>query len=790
MPPATPPRSLDPGVAAALLAGATLAQGLPALPPLAVSAVACALALVALGRPSRGFASPRDSAARIAAIVLLGAAWACAVGAWRLHSRWPEARSGDTVQVEGRIAGLPRLADDALRFDLDVDVADAPGLVGERVRVGWYGAVPRTPPEPGSRWRLALGLKTPRGPANPGGPDLERRSLAAGIVANGTVRMPKRARELSGGAGIDAWRERASQRIAIAVPDARARFVRALALGDTRAFSDEDWERLRATGLTHQVAISGFHVGLVAAFGALLARLLLLPWARAARCIARPPLVAGSAFLAALGYTAVAGFALPTVRTLLMIGAVLLARAARRHASATDGLALAVIALLALDPLAVLAPGFWLSVAGVACLLWCLPSDLSRGERIAAFVHAQGVAVVGLLPLSVWFFGQASLPGPLANLLGVPVISLLVVPLSLLGLLADALGVAGSASCWEAAAAVMQLLWQVLGAMAAWPFAAWWLPEPGLAALLLACAGAFWLLLPRGVPGKPLALLLWLPLLWPDLHRPADEAADIEVLDVGHGLAVLVTTRTHALLYDTGPAGLHLGDAGERVVVPALRARGIRRLDSVVVSHGDRDHAGGLDAVRRAFPGVRVLGPEGWARPGMGLCRRGQHWRWDGVDFRVLHPPPDFPYLRNDSSCVLRVSAGGRVVLLTGDIGRHVEARLAQLEGADLRADVVLAPHHGSRSSSSDAFIAATRPALVLFGTGWRDRFGLPRQDVVQRWRAAGALPLATGDTGAIALRLERGRPPVPRLRRADRRYWRAPAVDASGYAIGTSPDR
>jgi competence protein ComEC len=336
---------------------------------------------------------------------------------------------------------------------------------------------------------------------------------------------------------------------------------------------------------------------------------------------------------------------------------------------------------------------------------------------------------------------------------------------------------------------VMQALWQVLGEMARWPLAAWWLPSPGLGALLLACVGAFWLLLPRGVPGKPLALLLWLPLLFPDLHRPAEGGADIEVFDVGHGLAVLVTTRTHALLYDAGPAGLHLGDAGERVVVPALRARGIRRLDSLIVSHGDRDHAGGMDAVRRAFAGVRVLGPEGWARPGMGLCRRGQHWRWDGVDFRVLHPPPDFPYLRNDSSCVLRVSAGGRVALLTGDIGRHVEARLVDIEGDALRADVVVAPHHGSRTSSSDAFIGASRPALVVFATGWRDRFGLPREDVVQRWRAAGALPLATGDAGAIRLRLERARPPAPRLARADRRYWRAPAVDASGYAIGTSPD-
>jgi competence protein ComEC len=389
----------------------------------------------------------------------------------------------------------------------------------------------------------------------------------------------------------------------------------------------------------------------------------------------------------------------------------------------------------------------------------------------------------------VWFFGQASLPGPVANLVGVPVISLLVVPLSLAGLLLAALGLPGAEGCWHLAAGAMDGLWAVLGLMARVPGAAWWLPEPGVAAFVLACAGAFWLLLPRGVPGKPLALLLWLPMLWPDLHRPPAGAVDVEVLDVGHGLAVLITTRSHALLYDAGPAGQRLGDAGERIVVPALHARGVGWLDSLVVSHGDRDHAGGVPAVQRAFPGTRVLGPEGWAVPGMGLCRRGQHWRWDGVDFRVLHPPPLFPYLRNDSSCVLRVEAGGHVALLTGDIGRHVEARLVALEGPALRAELLVAPHHGSRGSSSPPFVAATQPHVVVFGAGWRDRFGLPKADVVARWRATGAMVLATGDTGAVRMRLGATATGPPSLRRAQGRYWRAPPVDATGYAIGTSPD-
>ncbi|MEO8160996.1 MAG: DNA internalization-related competence protein ComEC/Rec2, partial [Arenimonas sp.] len=687
----SPPLGLP--VAVALLAGVALVQVFPALPPRWLMLMLLAAA---------AWLYSRTDWRRYAGALCVGICWASLCGQWVMAQRLPPTLSGSEFQVEGRVLGLPRHDEDGQRFDFLVEGGDAAALIGRRVRIGWYGqAAPGV--EAGSRWRLRLKLKRPRGILDPGGIDSEKAALAQRIAAVGYVREPRSARLLENGRGVDAWRARLSQRIEGALPEGRARFVQALALGDTRGLGERDWEVLRATGLTHQIAISGFHVGMVAGFGAvlLLGLYRLLPWL--GRVLPAPPAASLAALLAAAAETALAGFALPTLRTLLMIFAVLLARLFRRAGSGADSLALALVVLLLADPLSVLAPGFWLSFAGVAWLLWCLPAREQVGH-LRGFVAAQAVATVALLPLTAWFFGQASLPGPLTNLLGIPVISLGVVPLALAGLLLLPASPAAAGGCWHAASVLMEWLWRVLEWVAAWPPAMLWLPEASWLALLLACTGAFWLLLPRAMPGKGLALLLFLPLLWPRLGAPAAGQVDIDVLDVGQGLSVLVRTQGHALLYDAGGGGEHGPDFGEVAVVPALRALGVRRLDLLLVSHGDQDHAGGMAAVRRAFPEVRTLGVEGWAQPGMGLCRNTQAWRWEGVDFRVLHPPAYFPYLRNDSSCVLRIEAGGRVALLPGDIGRQVEARLLREHAAELRAELLLVPHHGSRGSSSEAF--------------------------------------------------------------------------------------
>jgi len=771
-------------VAACLLAGVLLVQRFPGLPGNAASVAVLGLGLWTWWRPGPS---------RLFGALLIGLALACLQGRATLEAQWPATRSGEDAVVVGQVRGLPVSASDAVRFEFEVEAGPAGLAAGSKLRLGWFVRPGQALPviEPGSRWQLPVRLRAPRGLLNPGGFDFERRAIEQRIAATGYVVDAGAARQLGPGGGLDRLRAGLSERIATAVPGPAARFVAALALGDTRGLDDHDWQVLRATGLTHLIAISGFHVGLVAGFGAGLGRLLYAMFPALGRRWPRPQ---GSAFVALLlagAYTALAGFALPTVRTLLMIAAVVLARLARRPQTLAQSLALAAVGVLVADPASVLAPGFWLSFLGVAWLAWCLPFRPGEGW-LRPFLASQVVAMLGLLPLSVWFFSQASLPGPLVNLVGIPWISLVVVPLALLGLAFEPLLPAAADLCWQLAADLMQWLWHALEWVSRWPPALAWLPEPGLAATALALLGAFWLLLPRTVPGKPLAALVLLPLLWPALDKPAPGEVDLHLLDVGQGLALLVRTRHHALLYDAGPAPPHGLDLGEAAVVPALRALGVSQLDRLVLSHGDNDHAGGAPAVRRAYAPPVVMAPEGWAGAGMQACVAGQRWRWDGVDFEVLHPTPHFPYLRNDSSCVLRISAGGHHALLAGDIGRHVEARLAKLPPARIRADVLLVPHHGSDTSSSLDFLAAVRPGTGLLAVGEGNRFGLPKPLVLARYARYGVALHDSAGSGAIALRLGEGGVQLRERRRQDRpRYWRHAGPVGAGYAIARQePER
>lgn len=762
---------LGTAVAAAMLCGVCACLGLPALPPRALLVVSVCVGLVLWWR--------RD-AWRVGGALLVGFGWAGLHAAWALSAQLPVQWEKRDLVIEGRIVGLPQAEARRTRFDFLADAcpgARAPGC-GRRLQLSWYddfGAAapgPRTQLHAGARWRLVVQLRAPRGLANPGGFDSERYALSRRVAATGYVRVVERARALSPARGVDAWRERMSARIAVQAPAESQRFVRALALGDTGGLADADWNTLRAAGLTHLIAISGFHVGLVAGFGALLVAGVWRLFPALGRRLPRAMAAGLAALVFAAGYALLSGFSLPTVRTLLMIAVVALARCGRRPAGGVRSLALATLAVLLVDPLSPLVAGFWLSFAGVGWLLWCLPR--SDAPVLRQFLSAQGVATLGLLPLTVVLFGQASLAGPLANLVAIPWWSLVVVPLALLGTGLEALHAGAGTWVWWLAGHAFEPSWQLFAWMAHRPFALWWLPEGPWYALPLALAGAFWLLLPRGLPGTPLALLLWLPLLWPDTGRPAQGAATLTVLDVGQGLSVLVRTHGHALLFDTGPAVADGFDAGERVVVPALHALGVARLDRVMVSHGDADHAGGLGAVRQGMPVLEVLSPAGAPVPLQTACRAGQAWHWDGVRFEVLHPVHGFPYLGNEASCVLRVEGAQGAALMTGDIGQVIERELVRTQKDKLRAEVVLAGHHGSGESSDPAFVQATGARLALVSAGYGNRFGHPQPRIVRRWQQAGAEVLNTADSGALTVWLDGDGVAVRERRVQKRRLWDA----------------
>ncbi|GAB3318156.1 DNA internalization-related competence protein ComEC/Rec2 [Luteimonas notoginsengisoli] len=765
----TPPFGI--ATAVALLLGITACLSLPALPPW----WAFALPLV----PAAWWWS-RAGWKRLVGASLFGFALCGLHVVHALSQQLPVSLERQDVVVSGQLVDLP--VDEARRTRFKLRVDDVQGmpaaLRGQLLQLSWYDGYKQTGPSrrfglrAGSRWQFELRLRAPRGLRNPGAFDSEKSALVGRVAATGYVRHPDTAKELADAAGIDAWRGAMSARIAAAVPSTSSRYVRALALGDTRGLDDIDWETLRATGLTHLIAISGFHVGMVAALFALLASALWRVWPGLARRVPRPQAAALAALAGAAGYAVVAGFALPTVRTVLMIAMVVAARGLRRPVRVGDALAMAALAMLLFDPLAALTPGFWLSFAGVAWLAWCLPE---AGHRIVGdFLSAQGVATLGLLPLTAVLFGQASLAGPLANLVAIPWWSLVVVPLSLLGTALDALAPGAGHWAWHAAAWCFDLSWPLVQWLAGSDFALWWLPEAHWFALPLALFGAFWCLLPRGVPGRALALLLWLPLLWPSRGLPPQGDAELVVLDVGQGLSVLVRTARHSLLYDMGPAQPEGFDAGERVGVPSLRALGVRRLDAAVVSHGDNDHAGGFPAVRRAYPVPAAWSSEGSGVPATRACRAGVQWQWDGVRFRFLHPPEYFPYLANESSCVLRIETAHGAALLTGDIGEVVERDLLRRDAAALRSEVVLVAHHGSGESSDPGFVAATGARHALVSSGYGNRFDHPRPEVVERWRAAGARVHDTQDGGALRVRLRAGGATVEPRRQSHPQPWDA----------------
>ena len=763
-----------PATALALLAGALAVQTLHALPPGWADALLALLAITLV------FLSRR---ARWIGFFLLAAAWTMWRADMSLAQRLPHAFEGEDVAVAGRVHGLPRAQDDATRFEFDADSATHDGkpiAFSGRLRLAWYGTGSSPVPdiEPCSDWRLHLRLKRPRGGVNPGGFDFERYALEAGIVATGYVRESADNREA--GAAllcVDRLRARIGAAIDATLGDtASAHLLRALAFGDQHAMNEREWAIARATGIPHLIAISGLHIALFASFGIALVRLL---WKLAPRLTLRwpaPLIEAVASLILAVAYALIAGFGLPTRRALVMIAALLVANLARRARAPVHGLVLAVIALLAWNPACVLSAGFWLSFVGVAWLMFCLGGAGERRRWWRELVTAQGVASLGLLPLGIWFFGQSSLVGPVANLVAVPWICFLVLPLtvvaSLLILVMPALGV----PLLQIAGWAMQSLWWLLDKMAAWPGALWYFPEPSVWALALAMSGALWLLMPRGVPARMLGLFLFLPLLWPAAAPLADGEFMAYMLDVGQGEAFVVRTRDHAVIYDAGakfPSGF---DVGEATVVPALHALGIEHVDRMIISHGDNDHAGGATAVAAAWPGIAVESgePVRLTIPAT-QCLAGESWNWNGVEFRIVHPREPLSGVDNDRCCVLAVRSGGSELVLSGDITRAVEPEVAAALAPAPRHLILQVPHHGSKTSSSIDFIADLHPALGLITAGYMNRFHHPNKDVVARYAAAGVDLLNSARAGFVAIRFapDATAQVIEQGRRDRHPYWR-----------------
>jgi len=773
----------------AFAAGVWLVQQLSELPAPGL-VLGGAVAAVGTWVGSRAWPSG-NAASRIAGAVaagVLGWSWAAGLAHVRLADRLDPALEGRDIVLTGVIASLPQPFERGVRFALDVERAEpGGGRVPGRVLLTWYNGLAAeefqaaATVHAGERWALPVRLRRPHGLANPHGFDYEAWLLERGIGATGYVSARGERTRLAERVARPAYvverlRERLREKFRDALPGQRyAGVVIALAIGDQRAIDPADWQVFTRTGVNHLMSISGLHVTMVSGLVALAAYWL---WRRSARLTLRLPArkaAAAAGFAAAFAYCLLAGFAIPAQRTLYMVGVAAAALWLDRLDSASRVLCAALAIVLLADPWAVNSPGFWLSFGAVAAIFYAGAGTARRAHWLLAWGRMQWAVTIGLAPLLLALFKQVSLVSPVANAIAIPVVSLVVTPLALAGALWPGDAMARLAH-W-----VFELLMVVLAPLAAAPAAVWHQHAPAAWTVPLALAGTAWLLLPRGAPARALGLLLLLPMF---AVRPAplpEGAARIAFLDVGQGLAAVVRTARHALLYDTGPAYGTDADAGERVIVPHLRAVGVTYLDALVVTHDDADHAGGMTSVLRAVEVGQVLSSlsagratESEARYRL-PCQAGQRWSWDGVEFSVLHPAAASyadPRLKpNSRSCVLRVATAHGAVLLAADIeARDEDALVAR--GAGLGARVLLVPHHGSRTSSTPRFVAAVAPEHAVFAVGYRNRFGHPKDEIVERYAQArrwrtdrdGAVTFTLGADG-LTVTAERARRP---------RYWRA----------------
>ncbi|WP_353153392.1 DNA internalization-related competence protein ComEC/Rec2 [Herminiimonas fonticola] len=741
---------------------------------------------------------------------LLGFVWAALFAQYYLAAELPKNLEGQDIRVVGTIDSMPSYFERGVRFNFAVEkVLGAEGaapVIPERLALSWYSAFHAdeiqqlADVQPGERWQLSVRLRRPHGNANPHGFDYEMWLLEQNIRATGYIRPDsadlKNVRlnnfVFSFNNVVERCRSRLRERVQNILRDKPyAGVIVALVVGDQRAISQADWTVFNRTGISHLISISGLHITMVAA---LFSGLIFALWRRSFFTAVRLPLIlpaqkaaALAGMLAATIYVLLAGSGVPAQRTLIMLTVVALALWCGRITSVSHVLCLALGLVVLFDPWAVLGPGFWLSFAAVAVILYvsvgraAANGDAEKPRWRTALKSAtltQYAVTLGLVPLTVLLFGQASLVSPLANAVAIPLISFLVTPLALLG---SVLPAPLSIWCLGLAHFLVAELAQVLNWLSGFSLAVWTVPIPEWWMFALALLGTIWMLAPRGWPARYLGLFAWLPLVLNTPVHPRAGEMWVTAFDVGQGMALLIETEQHRFLYDTGPSYSPESDGGNRVILPYLRARGINRLDGMMITHSDTDHAGGALSILKEIKVGRVSSslplehPIIRAAPLHERCIAGQSWHWDGVDFAVLHPTAasydSEKWKPNARSCTLKVTLNGQTILLPGDIEAVQEAELIADKGAELAADVLLAPHHGSGTSSTLPFLQAVQPQLVLFQVGYRNRYRHPKQEVFERYGELGIRRLRSDEAGAIFLRFGSAIE-VSEYRQQHARYW------------------
>ncbi len=706
------------------------------------------------------------------AIFLYGFLFASSVAHYYLSNQLSADLQAQEILVQGDIIGLPDYTARRVRFNFKVTQAPVP--LPNKLRLSWY--YPEQKVLAGQSWQFTVKLKQPHGTLNPGGFDYEKWLFAQHIGATGYVREAKQAKLI---ATKDYWYSLAMIRQTLVnlldqqeISDDSRALIKALTLGDKSSISTQQWQVLSNSGTSHLMAISGLHIGLVAG---IMYFLVFQIWIRVpSNMYSAPQIAAIFSMIAAFIYAALAGFAIPTQRALIMLSMLMLTILLRRHVSTLNILAIAILFVLLIDPLVVLSVGFYLSFLAVFFIIYALSGRLGRQNKYYSSFKIHLVVGLSLLPVLLFFFQSVSIISPVANIIAVPIVSFIVVPVSLLAVALLQIVPDIASILLQFVDSVFQALWQILSKLAQLPAANIVRPQPAIWQMIVAMLGVFLLLAPRGVPGRYLGILFILPLFLVKSVKPAVGEVILTVLDVGQGLSVVVQTAEHTLVFDTGARFSNTFDMGKSVVVPFLRQQNITTLDKLIISHADNDHIGGAEAILSSIHTQQVLTsvPEQLKEYDAIRCTAGEIWHWDQVDFYILSPPERDFKDENDNSCVLKIDSKQGSILLTGDIEAIAENYLSKYIPKVLNADVLIAPHHGSKTSSTQDFLKKVDPRLILIPADAPNRFLFPHKEVLMRYKQLGVQSLVTGQTGAITVRFVDGKIEVDTYRQQHCHYW------------------
>ena len=695
----------------------------------------------------------------------LGVSWPLIIAHHQLTATLPKQLEGKLIFAQGKIISIPETYLNAVHFDFLIQSLLHNRSIQYPINVHIKGYLYKnlniaTHFKKGDIWQLPLRLHRPRGFWNPGSFDYQAELFKQNICATGYIleKFPLYLiQHTNSYYFIDNLREKITKNIKKVLPGSSLTgLISALTTGMRKEITEELWQIMRGSGTNHLFAISGLHLAFITGIIYWIVRFIYCRIPYVTLYIPAPKIASVLTLFLAIFYSALAGFAIPTQRALLMLSIFSLAIIKRRYLTRCHSFHLALLIILIIEPFAILSASFWLSFVAVLLIFYAVSNRIKPLKNWNAWCRIQLTVSLGLIPLSLFFFHQISWISFAANLIAIPSIEFLILPLSLLGSLLSLVCYDFGHQLLIFAEQLLKLLWKLLNFFSKIPFTQYyaylsngWLLTSSLIGILL-------ILAPKGMPTRWLGFIWILPLFFIETQRPQYGEIWIHLLDVGQGLASVVRTQHHVLIYDTGPRLSSSYDAGKLVLLPFLQTIGVNKVNLMVISHGDNDHSGGAMIILKQIKVDKVLSsiPKKFLPKIVNFCEEKMHWQWDGINFEILYPPSKLRYLGNNSSCVLKISNNLHSILLAGDIEKRAEKYLVDTKQKNLQSTILIVPHHGSKTSSSIEFLNYVQPIYALFPTGFHNRFKFPHKIVLNRYHRLGSKIYDTAIDGAITLKL------------------------------------